>query len=345
MNPSIFYWIPLLGIGLFSGCGGKSEPGSDGTASALNTPVRVQAQKVESKERIMTEEVVGTVRSKIRAMLEAKIAGRIDQLPAAAGQKVRQGEKLAQLEAGEIQARLEQAKAQWEQAARDLKRYEVLIGRDSVTRQEFDAVQARERVIKAAVSEAESSLANATIVAPFDGVVTRKFAEVGDLATPGKPLLEIEDPAHLRFEIDAPEAVLAKMSYGDTLEVIVDALRKPIQGKVGEMAPSADPISRTFHVKIDLPEVEGLRSGQFGRASIPIGQTNSLRAPVSAIFQRGQLEMVFVVTNGKAQLRIVKTGKRLESEIELISGVSDGESVVLSPTPSLLDGQSVSLQP
>jgi hypothetical protein len=94
-------------------------------------------------------------------------------------------------------------------------------------------------------------------------------------------------------------------------------------------------------VKLDLPTQPGLRAGQFGRVAMPVGETAALRVPVSALVQRGQLEIVFVVSHGQAQLRIVKTGKRIGNEVELVSGIEAGEKIVTEGAAGLLDGQPV----
>jgi RND family efflux transporter MFP subunit len=181
------------------------------------------------------------------------------------------------------------------------------------------------------------------IVAPFDGVVTRKLADVGDLATPGKPLLEVEDPQLLQFEAAVPEAIVGKLTLSARLPVRI--MSKEVEGVVSEIAPSGDPGSRTSLVKLDLPSAADLRGGQFGRVEIPVSETNVLRAPASAVIQRGQMELVFVVTNDHAQLRLVKTGKRFGDEMELLSGVSAGEEVVTEGAASLVDGQALKARP
>ena len=187
-------------------------------------------------------------------------------------------------------------------------------------------------------------LGYAKITAPFDGVVTRKLADVGDLATPGKPLIETGRPAvRLQFEAAVPEAIIGKITLGAKLPVRV--LSQEREAVVSEIAPSADPGSRTFLVKLDLPSAPDLRAGQFGRVEIPVSETNVLRAPASAVIQRGQMELVFVVIDNHAQLRLVKTGRRFGNEIELLSGVSAGEKVVTDGAASLVDGQAVKIGP
>ena len=168
---------------------------------------------------------------------------------------------------------------------------------------------------------------------------------MGDLASPGKPLLEMEDARNLRLEADVPEAVIGRIRARDKLSVRVSGRDQCTRRRrQSEIAPSADPSSRTFLVKLDLPPTPGLRAGQFGRAAVPVGETSALRVPASAVLQRAEMEIVFVVVNGHAQLRLVKTGKRVGDEVELVSGVDAGEPVVVDGAGNLADGQPVEVK-
>jgi len=182
------------------------------------------------------------------------------------------------------------------------------------------------------------------IVAPFDGVVTKKWAEAGDLATPDKPLVDIEDPSSLQLEADIPETIASHIQKDSRLAVHVDSVSGELEGSVSEIAPAADPLSRTFRVKLDLPSTPGLMPGQFARLSVPIGDRQSVRVPAEAVVQRGQLEIVFSVTNQRARMHLVKTGKRVGNEIEILSGLNGGESSVISGADQLTDGQPVEVE-
>ncbi len=339
MNGRIFLAAGLSAALL--GCGHKSAPP---TAPPLPAAT-VRAETVERQTRVATEEVVGTVRARLRSVIEAKVSGRIEQLPVVPGQPVNTGALLVTIDAREVQARYDQAVAVRQQAENDLKRLTTLFAQQILSQAEFDNALARSRVAAAGVIEAEAMLGYTKVTAPFAGVITRKHADVGDLATPGKPLLEMEDSTVLRLEADVPEAVVGRLKLGDPCPVRVAALEPELAGVVTEIAPAADPSSRTFLVKLDLPPVAGLRAGQFGRMAMPVGETTALRVAATAVVQRGQMEMVFVVHAGKAQLRLVKTGKRIGAAIELVSGVEANETVVVENAAGLVDGQPLILQP
>jgi RND family efflux transporter MFP subunit len=243
--------LPWVSLGFFSLMIGCSPDPKLGLPSASGPTVQVRVAAVESHGFTATEEVVGTVRTRLHATVEAKVAGRIESLTAAPGQTVRQGQVLATLDARETQARLDSAKAVLDQAMRDLERVGKLLKDGAATPSELEAVQSRHRMALAAVSEMETILGHARVVAPFDGVITRKAVDVGDLATPGRPLVEIEDPTHLRFEADVPEALIDEISSGARLPVRIASRKDSIEGVVVEMAPVAEAVSRTYRVTYD----------------------------------------------------------------------------------------------
>ena len=339
MKPKL---LPAFTLLLLAACDGR-KPDSAQQPRLPAVEVKVQAVSLEAHQA--TEDVVGTVRSKQQAVIEAKVSGRVLEYLVTPGQTVKAGETLASLDVQEIRARLEQAKAGLEQADKELARYKQLIATNAIGQQEFDAAVSKQKVGNAALNEAETMLGYARVTAPFDGVITRKLAEVGDLAMPGKPLMEIEAPSSLRFEAGVPEAILDRIKLGAHMAVKVSSLPKPLEAVVSEIAPVAEPSSRTFLVKFDLPTAEGLRTGQFGRVSIPIAETKLLRVSREAVLKRGQMEVVFVVRDQKAALRLVKTGKAMGDGVEILSGLEEGEQVVVSDVAKLTDGQPVDVKP
>jgi RND family efflux transporter MFP subunit len=319
------------------GCGKKHEP----TAAAGESlpPASVREQKIETVKQSVVEEVVGTVQPKLQAVIEAKVSGRITRLPVSVGQSVKQGDVLVELATQEIQARLDQANAAFRQAELDFNRVSNLHKQTAATQAEFDTAQARYTVAKGAVAEADAMSGYAKIVAPFDGVVARKLADEGDLAMPGKPLIELEGRAGLRLVADVPNLLAGHVLPDAKLTVRVDTQADPLSGTVAEISPTADPASRTVRMKLDLPETAGLRSGQFGRLAVPVGEAAFLFVPPQALIRRGQLEILFVAADGKAQMRLVRTGKETAQGIEILAGLAPGEAVVVEGAGNLRDGQ------
>ena len=261
------------------------------------------------------------------------------------GQRVAKDQLLAEIDAKEVKAQYDRAVANRDQALRDYKRAADLLQKQVTSQQEYDAVEGRYRIAEAAMNEASSMLGYVDVRAPFDGVVVRKIADTGDFAAPGKPILQIENPGNLRFEADVPEAIIDRVQAGAVVDVAVSTAFSPLRGTVAEISPTADPVSRTFLVRIDFPSAQGAKAGQFGRALFPTGTYTSIGVPLSAVVQRGQMEMVFIVESGKARLRLVKSGWKFGDEIELLSGVSNGERIITDHVDQLSDGQTVHTEP
>ena len=334
-----FTWIGLALLLLPAGCG--KHGGEETSTEPATPPVAVVTESVQVQPLWDDEELVGNVVAAQRSVLSAKVTGVIDAVNVAPGAMVTRGQVLATIDAREIKARLDSAVAAQDQAQKDFARIEKLLQSGSSTRQEFDAATTRLRTADAVLVEAKTMLQYTEITAPFDGVVTRKLVEVGDLATPGKPLLELENASLLRFECEIPEALIDKVQMGGELPVAVDAAGAELTGKVSEIAPSASAGSRTFLVRLDLPAAEKLRAGQFGRVRVPVRERPAVLVAEGAVVRRGQIESVFVVEEGKARLRLVKTGRKMDGKVEVLSGLSGGESVVVRDAHLLQDGAAV----
>jgi RND family efflux transporter MFP subunit len=329
-------------VALVVGCNKKQEP--QAAVGEGLPPAVVRVQKIETVKQPAVEEVVGTVQPKLQAVIEAKVSGRITRMPVTVGQSVKQGDVLVELATQEVQARLDQANAAFQQAELDFNRTANLRKQQAATQGEFDAAQARYNMAKATVAESEALSGYAKIVAPFDGVVARKLADEGDLAMPGKSLLELEGRAGLRLVADVPSLLASRVLPDAKLAVQVDTLADPIMGTVVEISPGADPASRTVRMKLDLPETAGLRTGQFGRLAVPVDEAAFLFVPPPALVRRGQLEILFVAADGKAQMRLVRSGKDTPQGIEILTGLAPGESVVVEGAGTIRDGQSLQVR-
>jgi membrane fusion protein (multidrug efflux system) len=305
----------------------------------------VLVAKARNVNRVQADEVVGTVRARTVTAISASIMGTVRTVNVGIGSRVRAGAVLVQLVAGEVEAKANQAGAMFAQAQLDLQRAEQLKTTQSVSAAQVDAARVQFRVAEAALAEANVMRSYTTLRAPFAGVVSEKQCAVGDLALPGKPLLTLENPDALRLEASVPEAIAQVLHKGDVLRVRIDALDTPLDATVSELGASADPATRTVLIKLDLPNLAELRPGMFGRLSVPTGEQHMVVVPTPSVMRRGQMESVFVVSDHKAQLRLVRTGSSSEGGTEVLAGLDDGETVVVSPLAQLVDGQPVEMKP
>lgn len=265
----------------------------------------------------------------------------------------------------EVENAIAAARAQLDLAEATHRRMKSLFDQKSITQQEFDEAEARLRMARAnhemalakraqleqKIRQAESGVAQAAamkgyteITAPFRGVVVERKAEPGMLAAPGMPIAVIEQSAGYRLEAAVEEARLGRIRPGMSVEVVLDALGAPQQGRVEEIVPALDPGSRSFTVKIALSGGL-LRSGMFGRARFALGERKALLVPASAVVRQGQVEQVYVVENGAARARLVTTGAAHNGRLEALTGLRSGDAIVVAPPANLRDGSPVEVRP
>ncbi|WP_028585642.1 efflux RND transporter periplasmic adaptor subunit [Desulfogranum mediterraneum] len=290
-------------------------------------------------------EVVGTLQAVKRASLAAKVTGVVTRVPVVLGSKVAPGELLVSISAEEITAQLKQAEAQLKEARRNLEREKKLLRKEATTAQTVKSMEDRYSVARAAFQEAQTMLGYTRIHAPFSGVITQKKIHEGDLASPGVVLLRLEDDQQLQVVAAVPESLVLEIEIGDSLTITIPAVGVTTRGVVAEIAPAADPASRTAPITIDLPRDAKLRTGQFARVLLPGAAEQTLFIPREAVRSRGQLDRVFVVEEERARLRLVRTGRIHQGMVEILSGLDPEERVVTSSEAPLVNGQQLKVQP
>jgi RND family efflux transporter MFP subunit len=286
-------------------------------------------------------EVVGSVRSLHEANIGPLLSGTVTEVRVGIGSSVRAGDVLVRLSAHEVEARFEQARALSEQATREHDRAMTLRDQSAISVAQYEATMSEWNVARARQTEARIFAERTVLRAPFAGVITAKLINVGETALPGQRLLVLEGRGALRFEARVPESTGDDLHIGDRLPVRIDGLDQDLKGSVAEIQPAADDATRTRLVKLNLPESGGLRPGQFGRVMLTTGQSLTVTIPSGAVVHRGQLETVFVIDSGAAQLRLVRTGRERDGMVEISAGLSGGEKVVLGAAQDLVDGQRV----
>jgi membrane fusion protein, multidrug efflux system len=289
--------------------------------------------------------LVGSVRAVRSTTIAALISGKVAEVRVGLGSSVRAGEVLVRLSAREIDARLEQARAMSALANPERDRAVNLRNQQAISAAHYDAAISQWNVAQARHAEAIAIADHAIVRAPFAGVVSAKLANVGDTAMPGQALLVLEAPGAFRFESRVPETIAAhELAIGKSLAVRLDGLDHDIAGTIAEIQPASDEATRTRLVKIDVPPMPGLRSGRFGRLLLASGVSDAVSVPAEALVRHGQLEGVFVVDSGSARLRLVRSARERDGRLEIASGLTGDENVVLHAA-DLIDGQPVEVAP
>jgi len=337
----VLYFVLFMSVIL----GGCKDKVADQHKKTEDLPeVSVSVAKVIKEVADNQVEIVGTIQAVEQAQIAAKISGNIISLPVDLGSRVQKGDLLVKIKAGEISAKLQLAKAQLEQEKRNLAREKNLLKKKAATPETVKSFEDKVRIAEAAHKAALTMLEYTRIVAPFTGIITRKLTNIGDLATPGKPLLTMEEERNLQVLTDIPEAMILQIKKGDILSVFIPSVNLEIKGEVAEVAPTADPSSRTAPIKLKIPDNPRLRSGQFARVTLAMAPAKTLTIPASALTSYGQMERVFVEVNGKARLRLVRSGTTFQDRVEILSGLNENETVVISEGHALIDGQPLAIQ-
>jgi RND family efflux transporter MFP subunit len=170
------------------------------------------------------------------------------------------------------------------------------------------------------------------IRSPIHGIITDRRVEVGDLANPGQSLLSVYDPMNMRIEVPVPVRLIEKLSLNQTVDITLDRPDRPFKGRVDGIVSEIDPLSRTQKVKIHIDNNRGdILPGTFGRVWVREDPHPAILIPLDAVVLIGQLEMVSVVKNDRIERRMVKSGPSFGKNLEILSGLSQGDVILVSP--------------
>jgi len=348
--------LALSGL-ILVGCGREELPEKD-----FQGPVAVRTAAVTMKPVENRLVYSGTVEPIERAELATKMMGWVETIYVEEGEAVTKGTVLVRLRSEELEAKraqaeaaIAEAEARFKNVGINLKRIESLYQKKAATRKELDdirtafaAAEARRKAAVKMKEEVDGLLRYTALSAPFDGVVARKMVDVGDLASPGRPVMIVDNLSRVKVVAKVPEGEINSVAVGMAINVEVGSLGKDGRpntrpGKISQIVPSTEPGSRQFDVKVVLDNRDRkLKAGMFARITAPTGGSPALVVPQSAVFRRGQLEGLFVVDpEGRARLRWVRTGASFDAEVEILSGVNAGETVIIDPSASLVDGVAV----
>jgi membrane fusion protein (multidrug efflux system) len=336
------YLIPVL---LFAACGKPPPP--EGMPSDFPVPSVVgKATRENLEERLP---LVGSVRAKDRVVLQSEMEARVIEVAFEEGALMKTGQVLFRLDQRREEAAMAEAKARLARAEADLARGQSLLANQTIPPQEFDRLQEAALAAKANLDLAVSRLEDATVKAPFDGMIGEHSASVGQYVTRGGALATLTriDPLEVEFEV--PERFISQLALGQQVRLDTAAWPgEPFTAKVSFLAPEVDMTSRTLRVKGDLANPEGkLRPGMFGTIELVFAaRKNALVIPEGAIQQMGDQAMVVAVgPEDKAEYRPVKTGLRLAGRVEITEGLKEGERVVVEGHQKIAPGATVITMP
>lgn len=369
---------------ILTGCGDKIEPGTAANPPLKSIKAAIDTARVSQQPFIyeavgtvvprtastLSSKLMGTVHAiNVREgdqVKEGDLLVVLDQRQVSAGfERARAVFNEALKAEASAESARKAAKAAAELANSTYVRYQKLIKENSASQQEFEEVESRHRQAQASLAQTESMLAaassrveqaraavdsasvskkDAKIYSPYNGTITAKMINVGDLASPGTPFLTIEKEDAFCADLVLPERHIQAVKLDDEVKVSIPALlgNVDLTGIIGRIVPTADIKSRSFLVKVALSDNDNLKSGMFARVAIPVGEAGMLMLPNSAIVNQGQLTGVYIVDEDQiAHFRLIRTGKHYGDAVEILSGIFEKDRYIIAPPPNLNDGDKI----
>jgi len=334
--------LPLL-AGALAACGESPPPSPPAQASPA--PKTAAAEIRDIALTTSAEAVIEAVR---QSTVSAQIAGRIVDLRFDVGDYVKKGQVIARIDeravtqaeaasvaqVSEAQAALANARAQYERSKQLLEQRFISQAALDSAEAAYKAAQARVTALLAGAGAAATERSFATLVAPYSGVVSARHVELGEMASPGRPIMTGFDPSTLRVVATVPQAQVAAIRAGGKARIEVPSAGRWIEVKAMTIVPAADPRTHTTQIRLELPEdVRGIYPGVYARAHFVVGTAARLLVPRAAVVRRSEVTAVYVVgPDGRPRLRQVRLGTAGdEQSVEVLAGLKPGERVALEP--------------
>jgi len=359
MNTKLYIATFITAL-LLASCGN-----GDKKTVADNSPaILVSVNSVAEKSNASFLTASGKIEAVNSANLSTRMMGYVDNIFVKVGEKVRNGQLLLSINNTDISAKLAQvnsgiteATAAFINAEKDYNRFTSLFQENSASQKELDDITANYNMAKARLegakqmkNEVNAQLSYANLRAPFSGVITNKFINVGDMANPGMPLLAIESPGNYQVTAMVPESGISLIKSESTVDVLIKSLNETVKGKVTEVSSSAKNTGGQYLVKAVLEKTDAkILSGMFATVQFPVARNTKAVSmtlvPKSALVEKGGLKGVYTVSEqNRALLRWLRLGKTFGEQVEVLSGLNGEEQYIISAEGKLYNGAKVSIQ-
>ena len=365
---------PALLLALLLAACGQGQAQDPAKKAAERKPLPVTVARVETRAVQRSVETVGSLLAWEESQVKAEVAGTVDKISADLGDRVKAGQVLATVDAREFRLQVEQSeaslrmaketqermRAEQDEAKANLERAEELYRRELISAQERDRWRTQYRVtqalsqssaadiqrMEAALGMSRKKLQDATIRAPITGAVAKRHVNVGEFVKDGAPLftLVVADP--LKYAGTVSERYAPELRVGQALELTVEAHPgQTFSGQVTRVAPAVEVQTRSLSLEARVPNADGrLRPGFFAKGAVLTRKDETVTfVPAEAVTYFVGITKVFVVTDGKAEERLVKPGTRQGGWVEILEGVRAGEAVATTNLPQLFNGAPVSV--
>jgi membrane fusion protein, multidrug efflux system len=340
--------IVIAALGL-AACGGdpaaqQASAAPESKAAALSAAVPVEVVQPNRAEMLATYSGTATLEAEADAEVIARVAGEVRRIHVEEGDRVREGQLLATLDDRQLRLEVAQARATLGKLERDYKRQIELHQQGLIAAGAFEGLRFDLDNQHAAHELAELQLSYTQIRAPFAGVVAARHVKLGQTLDPGMPVFRVTDPTPLKAEVFVPERELARLRPGQPAAIQVDALAgRTFIGRVALVSPTVDAQTATFKVTVHVEDpASDLKPGMFGRVGIVFERrAAALQIPRVALVESDGEAAVFIVQDGLARRREIRTGLTNAGAVEITEGLTGTESVVIVGQSGLKDGNKV----
>jgi RND family efflux transporter MFP subunit len=344
---------------LFASCGSDDKKAVVDNSTAIAVQTKIVSE--DNSSPFLT--VSGKIEAAKSANISTRMMGYVDKIYVGVGDKVTKGQLLMSVNNADVSAQLAQvnagiteAEAAFTNAEKDYKRFSTLFKENSASQKELDDITANYNMSKARLESARqmkngvnAQMGYANIRAPFNGVVTNKFINAGDMANPGMSLMEVESPATYQVLAMVPESEILTVKNDTEVSVQIKALNKSIKGKVTEVSTSSKNTGGQYLVKVILDKTDAqILSGMYATAQFPIARkttSSAVMIPIDALVKKGQLSGIYTVSQSNtALLRWLRLGRTFGDQVEVLSGLSADEQYIVSAEGKLFNGAKISNQ-
>lgn len=331
--------FPLLAI-LPIACVACSPSPNGGPPPDLPVTVDLAPVRIETVRE--TVPAVGTLEAEEEVDLSPQISAVIATIHFEEGQRITAGALLVSFDSRKQEARVREVEAAVELSRRNFQRAEALLQDNTVSKEEFDRVAAQLAAEEALLTQERQKLIDFTVLAPFDGVLSRRRVSPGQFLNAGTPMVTLLAVDRLKIAFSVPERFAARLAVGQSVELTVSPHPDRIfQGKVTFIDPRIDPATRTVGLLAQVENRDGaLKPGLFANVRAVLSERpGALTIPEEAVFLIGDESNVFIERDGRASLQTVREGLRLDGRVEILAGLSPKDRVVLGDNRKLADGR------
>ena len=325
-----------------AGCGSQNNQAPATQQAPQEPQVALVSVVAAARENVpQTSLYSSTVQAKVVNNIAPQGAGRIQKLNVEVGDFVAKGQVLAEMD----KVQLEQAQLKLRNDETELERVRTLLSQGGISQADFDQLELAFNVSKSSCRNIEE---NTILRSPVSGVITARNYDRGDMFTMGQPIYTVQQITPVKILVGISETDYTRVKKGDTVSITADALPgKEFSGTVNRLYPTMDPATHTFNVEVTVPNTRReLRPGMYARVTVNFGSTFNIVLPDTAVLKMqgaGTRSVLVVDPEGKAEMRVVTLGRHFDGKYEILSGLEEGEQVVVKGNSALKAGQAVQI--